>query len=173
MSPVGTSVSHVKAERNAFGQHFINSGNHVGSWSCLVVGSPLVEPPAPELTTHQRTVGAQFFQAGKLLIDVGTRTEVHGPDEIVQSVFGEVGSPVALEQGNIAEVLAYDVAYLRYILLALSVRTVFVFDLYHDDGATIGDGQVFHFVGYSLFEDGYTFQKVRIGFAQADIFLFK
>ena len=77
-----------------------------------MVGSPLVEPSAPELTAHQRAVGTQFLQAGKLLVDVGPRTEVHGPDEVVQSVLGEVGSPVALEQRNIAEVLAHDVAYL-------------------------------------------------------------
>ena len=58
-------------------------------------------------------------------------------------------------------------------MLALPVGTVFVFDLYHDDGAAVGDGQVLHFVGYGFFEDGYALQKVSIGLAQADVFLFK
>ena len=139
-----------------------------------MVGTPFVEPTAPEFRTHQRAVGTKLFQFGKLLVDVGTCTEVHGPDQIVESVQGEVRGPVALEQGDvISKVGTYDVSDLGYITLIFSVRSIFVFYLYHDDGTAIGNRQVFHLLGYGFFKQSYTLNEVRIGFAQADILFLK
>ena len=139
-----------------------------------MVGTPFVEPTAPEFRTHQRTVGTKLFQFGKLLVDVGACTEVHGPDQVIESVQGEVRSPVALEQSDvISEVGTYDVSDLGYIPLIFSVRSIFVFYLYHDDGAAIGNRQVFHLLGNGFFEQSYTFNEVRIGFAQTHILFLK
>lgn len=57
----------------------------------------------------------EFLQRCKLLVDVGSCTEVHGPYQVVESVLGEVGRPVALEQCYAGVVGAYDVADLRYV----------------------------------------------------------
>ena len=54
-----------------------------------------------------------------------------------------------------------------------AVGAIFVFDLDHDDGAPILDGQGGELLGYLLFEDTDTLHEVGILFAQADIFLFQ
>ena len=65
--------------------------------------SPMVEPSAPEFTTHQRSFGAKLFQFLKLLVDIGSRTEIHSPDQIVECIICEVTAPVTLEQRHIGK----------------------------------------------------------------------
>ena len=72
-----------------------------------MAGTPFVEPAAPELGAHLGRIGSQFAQAAELLVDVGTGAEVHGPRQVVESVFLEVARPVALEQ---SQFLAIDAA---------------------------------------------------------------
>ena len=122
MAPVGTSVGHVKTEGDPFGEHFVDTGNHVGSRTRLMVGSPFVKPATPKLTTHQWAVRTQLFQPGKLLVDVGSCAEVHCPCEVVEAVVGEIARPVALEQGHLVESrLPDDVAYFRHVRLVGAV----------------------------------------------------
>ena len=163
-------MGHVEAEGDAFGQHLVNAGNHVGSRTGFVVGSPLVEPAAPEFGAHQRAIRTEFLQRCKLLVDVGSCTEVHGPYQVVESVLGEVGRPVALEQCYAGVVGAYDVADLRYVAFVFPVGAVFVLYLYHDDGTSVLYGHTSYLLGNGFFEDTYTLHKVGVGFAQADIF---
>ena len=88
----------------------------------------------------------------------------------MESVLGEVGRPVALEQCYAGVVGAYDVADLRYVAFVFPVGAVFVLYLYHDDGTSVLYGHTSYLLGNGFFEDTYTLHKVGVGFAQADIF---
>ena len=97
VSPTGTSVRHVERERNAFVQHFLQSADHFLAAARFMTPAPFVEPSAPELGTHLGRFGTQLAQLLEFVFDIGAGTEVHGPYQIVQSVFGKVGTPVTLE----------------------------------------------------------------------------
>ena len=174
MAPVGTSVGHVKTEGDPFGEHFVDTGNHVGSRTRLMVGSPFVKPATPKLTTHQRAVRTQLFQPGKLLVDVGSCTEVHRPDQIIQPIQGEVRRPVTLEERDLmAEMATDDVSHFRNIRFTLTIRAIFILDLHHDDRTPVLYSQSGHLTCYSLFKQIHPFQEVGILFTQSHIFLFQ
>ena len=63
-----------------------------------MIGPPLIEPATPEFGTHQGCIGAQLLEAGKLMIDIGSCTEIHGPNEIIEAILLEIRAPVALEK---------------------------------------------------------------------------
>ena len=170
VSPVGSAVGHIEAERDAFRQHLFDAGNHVGGWTGLMVGAPFVKPSAPELGAHQRGIGAQLLQTGELLVDIGARTEIHGPDQVVQTVEGEIAGPVALEHLHIlAEIAAEHVAYGCHILLVLAIRAIFVLDLHHDDRAAVLCSESFHLLGHLLLEEVDAFKEIGVAFAQTDV----
>ena len=164
-------MCHIETERNPLRKHLVDTCNHVICRTGLVIGSPFVEPSAPELTTHQRAVRTYFFQWSELLIDIRPRTEVHGPYKVIQSIQLEIRSPVTLEQGHIAEVLTHNVAYLGNILLAFAIRTVFILYLYHNNRTALLDSQSCHLVGHLFLEDSHTLQEIRVVFTQTDVFL--
>ena len=72
-----SAVSHIQREADVFLQHLVHAVHHVLCGTSLVVGSPLVEPSAPELRAHQWCIRAKFFQAGELVVDIRTCTKVH------------------------------------------------------------------------------------------------
>ncbi len=122
VSPVGSSVGHVEAEGDIFREHLVDTLDHVFCRTGLMVCSPFVEPSAPEFRAHQRAFRTQLLKFGELLVDVCARSEVHGPDQVVESVFGEVGCPVALEEGHVvAEVLAEHIADVGHVRLVLAI----------------------------------------------------
>ena len=41
--------------------------------------SPMVEPAAPELAAHQRSIRPELLQTVKLFPDVGSCSEIHRP----------------------------------------------------------------------------------------------
>ena len=96
----GASVGHIEGETDVLGEHLVDSIDHVLGRAGLMVGTPFVEPAAPEFRAHQRGIRAELFEALELFIDVGTCTEVHGPDEVIETVEFEVGGPVALEKNG-------------------------------------------------------------------------
>ena len=153
-------------------QHVTHAIHHVLGTACLVASSPLVEPSAPELRAHQGTVGTQLLESAELVVDVGTRTEVHRPGQVVQSVLGKVGTPVTLEEFHLVKAaLAHHIAYGTDVLLVLAVAAVFVLHLYHDDGATLLDGQVtqlFAYLGLKLLQ---AFHEEGVFLAQAYVLL--
>ena len=90
MAKRSTAMSHIEREGDSFGKHFIDPLHHSLCRTGFMTGSPLIKPAAPELRTHQWTVGTQLLQLRKLLIDIGTRSKIHGPYQIVKSVLGKV-----------------------------------------------------------------------------------
>ena len=135
-----------------------------------MVCTPFVKPTAPELGTHQGAVGTHLFQFGKLLVDVGSRSEVHRPYQVIKSVVEEIRGPVALKHRDIiAEIPAQHVADFRDILLVLAIRAIFILDLHHYDRPTVGYGQVSDLLGHLLLKLVYTFKKPGIGLTQAYI----
>ena len=90
MTPVCASVSHIEAERDSLGQHFVDAGSHFFGGSRLVGHAPAVIPSAPELAAHERTVRPYLFQFAELSVDVGTGPEVHCPKKVVKSVLFEI-----------------------------------------------------------------------------------
>ena len=137
-----------------------------------MAGTPLVEPAAPELRAHLRGIGAQLAEAAELLVDVGTRTEVHRPCEVVKAVLLEVARPVALEERQFLAIdAAQAVANLRHIGLVLAIGAVLILHLNHDNRTTILDGQRLQLLAHFLLENLYAFHKIRIALAQTDVLL--
>ena len=173
------AVGHIEREGDVLGKHLVHAVHHGLGGTRLMACSPFVEPSAPELRAHQRGIGAQLFQALELLVDVGTCAEVHGPYQVVESVLREVTGPVALEEkptpgpsrGEGRECFAYDVADFRDVGLVLTIRTVLVFHLHHDDGAAALDGQRCKLFAHFLFEDFHALHEIGILLAQTDVLL--
>ena len=80
MSESRSSVRHIERERDMAVQHVFNTGNHHPGIARLVLSSPMIEPSAPELAAHQRSIGARLFQFLELCIDIGSCPEVDRPD---------------------------------------------------------------------------------------------
>ena len=137
-----------------------------------MTGTPLVEPSAPELRTHLGCVGTQLTQTAELLVDVGTCAEVHRPCQVFQTVLLEVAGPVALEESHLVAVdAAQTVANLRHVRLVLTVRTILVLHLHHDDGATILDGERSELLAHFSLENLHALHEVGVLLAQTDVLL--
>ena len=137
-----------------------------------MAGAPFVEPAAPELGAHLRGVGTQLAEAAELVVDIGTRAEVHRPGKVVEAVLLEVRGPVALEQRQLLAVdAAQAVANLADVRLILTIRTVLVLHLDHDDGAAVLDGQRLQLLAHLLLEDLHALHEIRVAFAQLDVLL--
>ncbi len=90
VAPIRASVSHVEREGYASVEHLRDAVHHSLSAACLVASSPFVEPSAPELRAHLGAVGTQLAQFAELVVDIGTRAEVHRPREVIQAVLCEI-----------------------------------------------------------------------------------
>ena len=123
----------------------------------------MVEPAAPELTTHERGVGAYFFQFLELFVDIGSPTEIDGPYQVVEGVVLEIGTPIALEQRNVCKSGSFhDVSDVGDVFFIGCIGTVFVFDLYHNNIASFGDLEVGKLFPDFIHEQFGPFQKIRI-----------
>ena len=80
MSESRPPVRHIEREGDMAVQHVLDTGNHHPGIARLVLASPMVEPSAPELAAHQRSIGACLFQLLELGIDIGSCPEVDRPD---------------------------------------------------------------------------------------------
>ena len=174
VSPVCATVSHIEREGDALREHFVETFDHILGSTGLMLAAPLVEPSAPKLRAHFGSIGTQFAETTELVIDVGSRAEVHGPDEIVETIVGEIARPVALEQLHFVEAyFAQRIANSADIRLIDTVGTIFILDLHHDDGTSLVDGEVSHLFGHLRLEDLQTLHKIGIEFAQTNVFLFE
>ena len=134
--------------------------------------TPLVEPSTPELGAHLWTVRAKFTKTLKLRVDVGTRTEVHRPQKVIETVLREIRSPVALEEREIlAPVFAQIVADSGDVRLILAIASVFVLHLHHDDRTAVLDCERGELFRHFLLKDIHSLHEVRIAGAQLDVFL--
>ena len=137
-----------------------------------MASAPLVEPAAPELRAHLWCVRTQLAKTTELIVDVGTRAEVHRPGKVVQSVLLEVARPVALEQ---CQFLAIDttqtVANLADVRLILAIRAILVLYLHHNDRTTILDSQRLQLLTHLLLEDLYALHEVWVALTQFNILL--
>lgn len=172
--PVSSTVSHIERERNALGEHGVDTGNHIGSRASLMVCAPLVEPTAPKLAAHERGGGANVTEVGKLAVNVGASAEIHSPEEVVEAIEGEIGRPVALKQSDvIAEIGTKHITDSGYIFLIDAIGTIFILHLNHDNGPPVGNRQTGDLLGESLLEQVDTLKEIGIVFAEADILLLK
>ena len=71
----------------------------------------MVEPAAPELATHQGRFGPHLFELAELVVDVGTRAEIDGPEQVIQRIVLEVRAPVALEELDIGKACTALIPY--------------------------------------------------------------
>ena len=167
-------MRHVERERNVAVEHVLDTGYHRFRIACLVLASPMIEPSTPELATHERGVGAYFFQFFELFVDIGTRTEIDGPYQVVKGIVLEVGTPVTLEQRNVCKSCTlHDVADVGDVFLVCRIGTVFIFDLYHNNIASFCDLEVGKLFPDFIHEQFGPFQEIRIVGTQFDIFFFQ
>ena len=165
-------MGHIERETDTFREHLIHTIHHRLGRPRLVLGTPFVEPSAPEFRTHLRGIGAQLSQPFKLLINVGSRTEIHRPRQVVETVLGEVTRPVALEEYQLVTVDGTQtVANLRNVGFILSIGTVLVLHLHHDDGATTLDGQRCQLFSHFLLELFHAFHKEGVTLTKPYVFL--
>ena len=137
-----------------------------------MASAPLVKPSAPELRAHQWPIGTQLAKCAKLIVDVGTSAKVHSPQKVVQSVAGEIGTPVALEELHLVEAaLTDDVPHLTDVSFVFAVAAVFVLDLHHDDRSSLVYSKVANLFGHLLLKLCQPFDKKRILLAQPYVLL--
>ena len=172
MAPVGATVSHIKREGDTLREHFVETFDHILGSTGLMLAAPLVEPSAPKLRAHFGSIGTQFAETTELVVDVGTRAKVHSPDEVIETIVGEVARPVTLEELNFVEAyFAQRIANSADIRLIDTIRTIFVLDLHHDDGASLVDGEVGNLFGHLRLEDLQALHEVGVEFTQTNILL--
>ena len=138
MTEGGSSMSHVERKGDILAQHLVNAFHHSLCRSRFMTCSPLVKPATPELRTHQWRLRSKLFETLKLCIDIRTRTEIHGPKQVVKAIILKVAGPIALKQRYFVKARSFhNIANLADILLVDAVRTIFIFYLHHDDWPTI------------------------------------
>ena len=165
-------MGHVEGEGDVLVEHFAKSVHHVLGGACLVLAAPLVEPSAPELRAHQRSLRTHFLEFAELVVDVGTCAEVHRPHEVVETVVEEVARPVALEECHLVESDRTEaVADFAHVGLVNSVGAVFVLHLHHDDGTAILDGEGSELLAHLGLEDLDALHEVGVALTQFDVFL--
>ena len=137
-----------------------------------MLASPVVKPSAPVFAAHERSFRPGFPKSLELLVDICSRTEVDGPEQIVETIALEGRCPVTLEQGHIGESgSAYDVTDGSDVFLVFSISSVFVFHLHHDDVSSAGSLQVSQLLAQFVHEDLGTFQEIRVTGTQGNVFL--
>ena len=137
-----------------------------------MTGSPFIKPTAPELRTHLRCIRTHLAQSLKLVVDIGTRTEVHGPSQIIKTIVEEVGRPVALEETYLIKTaLLHNITDSAHVRFVLTIRTIFILNLHHDDRAPILDGQRSQLLAHLFLKDFHTLHEIRILLTQTDILL--
>ena len=165
-------MGHIEREADALRQHLVHTIDHLICWSCLVIGTPLVKPTTPEFRAHLWGIRTQFAQTLELLVNIRTRTEVHGPYEVIETILLKIRTPVALEKGNLITIDATQtITNRRHIGLILTIRAIFILDLYHDDRTTVLNSERCQLFTYFLLENLYALHEVRILLAQTDILL--
>ncbi len=171
MSESRSSVSHIQTERDVPVEHILDALYHIFCRTCLMFASPVVEPSAPELATHQRSFGAKFFKFFKLLVDIGACSKVHGPNQVIERVIGEVTAPVTLKQRYIGKTgFTNQVAHGRDIRFVDSIRTVFILYLYHDNISPFIHLQRSQLLTDLFHKDAYPFHIIGIERTQGYIF---
>lgn len=113
-------MGHVEAERNLVLEHVTDAVNHHPSRSGFMFSSPMVEPAAPELAAHQRCIRPELLQTDKLFPDVGSCSEIHRPQQVVQTIVREIRIPVALEKRYTREA-GFEQGIFTCVIYCLSV----------------------------------------------------
>jgi len=107
-----------------------------------------------------------------LLLDVGTGSEVDRPQEVVQRIVSEIGTPITLEQGHFRETgFPDDVPDFGNIRFVDTVRAVFVFYLYHEDVAPPGDLQIGQLFAHFQHKQASTFHEIGMVSSQIHTFI--
>ena len=156
-------MGHVQTERNTFVHHLFQAIHHDLSVTGFVLAPPVIKPSAPELAAHQRSVGTYFFQFGKLLVDISSRTKIYSPKQIIQTIIQEIRTPVTLEQRHFSKACgAYRITDGRHIGLVRAIRTIFVFHLHHDDVTTTGNLQILQLLAHFMHKGSHVLHIERI-----------
>ena len=172
MSESRPPVRHIEREGDMAVQHVLDTGNHHPGIARLVLASPMVEPSAPELAAHQRSIGACLFQLLELGIDISSCPEVDRPDQIIQTVQLESRAPVTLEQRDIRKACRlHRIADIGDIRLVGSICPILVLDLYHDDIPAPGHLQVSQLLADLVHEQLRPFEEIGIVGTELDILL--
>ena len=167
-------MGHVEAERNLVLQHITDAVNHHPSRSGFMFSSPMVEPADPELAAHQRSIRPELLQTGKLFPDVGSCSEIHRPQQVVQTIVREIRIPVALEKRYTREAgFEQDILYLRNILFVSTIRTILILHLNHYDISAFRNLERGKFLTYPVQEKAHMVHIIRIESPEFYIFLFQ
>ena len=137
-----------------------------------MTSTPLVKPSTPELRAHLRCIRTNLTETLELIVDIGTRTEIHGPSQVIETIVEEVGRPIALEEFHLVEAtLLHDVTDGTHVGFVLAVGTILILHLYHDDRTTILDGEGSQLLAHLLLKDFHSLHEVRVFLTQFDVFL--
>ena len=137
-----------------------------------MASTPFVKPTAPELRAHLWSIRTELSEATELLVDVGTRAEVHRPHQVVQSVLFEVRTPIALEESQFLTIDATQtISDGTYVRLVLAIATVFVLHLHHDDRSALLNREASELFAHLLLKDFHTFHEVWVLLTQTNVLL--
>ena len=171
MTESRSSVSHIETERDIPVEHILDSLYHIFCRTCFVFPSPMVEPSAPELTTHQWSFGTKLFQFLKLLVDISPSSEIHSPNQIVECIIGKVTAPVALKQRHIGKTrFTNQITHGRNVWFIGSVRAILVLHLNHDNVSSFIHLQRSQLLADFFHKNAYPFHIIRIKRAQGYVF---
>ena len=96
--------------------------------------APNVEPCGVELCHEVRTALAELVNG---VHDVLTHGTVYGGECAVHISCRHLSGTVAGDEGNVESGLAYHLAQLSKVHLVGGIRPIFIFHLYHQDGAPV------------------------------------
>ena len=165
-------MCHIKTERDIAVEHILYALYHTLGGTSLVFAPPMIKPPTPKLAAHQRCVRTSLLKTFELLLNVGSRTKVDSPKQIVQTIPVESTAPITLEKGNLSKPGTFhDVTNRRDIRFINSIGTVFIFYLYHNDIPSPGNLQRCELLANFLHKNSCTLHEVRIECTENDIFL--
>ena len=171
MTESRSSVSHIETERDIPVEHILDTLYHIFCRTCFVFPSPMVEPSAPELTTHQWSFGTKLFQFLKLLVDISPSSEIHSPNQIVECIIGKVTAPVTLKQRHIGKTgFTYQITHGRNVWFIGSVRAILVLHLNHDNISSFIHLQRSQLLTDFFHKNAYPFHVIRIKRAQSYVF---
>ncbi len=167
-------MGHVETERYLVLEHITDAVNHHPGRSCFMFSSPMVEPAAPELAAHQRSIRPELLQMRELLPDVGSCSEIHCPQQVVQTIVREIRIPVALEKRNTCEAgLEQGVFHLRNVLFVSTIRTILIFHLNHYDISSFRNLEWCKFLTYHVQEKAHMVHIIRVESPEFYILLFQ
>ena len=135
---VRPAVEHVHAHRDVVPKHPVELFGRAVPVAFGMPFAPYVEPCGIEFS-HK--VWTSFAELVNGVHDVLTHGTVYGGECAVHISCRHLSGTVAGDEGNVESGLAYHLAQLSKVHLVGGIRPIFIFHLYHQDGAPVGDGE--------------------------------